>query len=230
LTAIDAATDRIAWQKQFPDSCYSGTTSTAGNLVFVGRDKGQLQAYDATNGNLAWSFQTGAGANNTATVFSLNGKEVVAFYAAGSALGGTAHGDDVWLFGLGGKLGPAAAPGSATALTHAGEKKPGAKKPGEKKPAKAKTPANASTVTVGATEFHFTLSATTVHRGTVMFMVTNNGGIPHNFRINNQQTPNITPGSSVTLKVTFKKPGSYYYLCTIPGHAAAGMMGFLKVT
>jgi alcohol dehydrogenase (cytochrome c) len=224
FTAIDASTDRIAWQKHFSDSCYSGSTTTAGNIVFVGRNKGQLQAYNATNGKLAWSFQTGAGANNTASVFSLDGKEVVAFYAAGSALGGSPHGDDVWLFGLDGKLGPAQAPSSGSAQAHTGEQKPA------KKPAKANAPASASMVNVGATEFHFTLSATTVHSGTVTFKVTNNGGIPHNLRINNQQTPNIDPGSTATLKVTFAKAGNYPYLCTIPGHAEAGMKGVLKVT
>jgi nitrite reductase (NO-forming) len=85
-------------------------------------------------------------------------------------------------------------------------------------------------VNVSATEFHFALSAQTVHTGTVTFKVTNNGGIPHNLRIDNQQTPNIDPGSTVTLKVKFTKPGSYPYLCTIPGHAEAGMKGVLKVS
>jgi uncharacterized cupredoxin-like copper-binding protein len=32
------------------------------------------------------------------------------------------------------------------------------------------------------------------------------------------------------LKVTLSKKGSYEYLCTIPGHAANGMKGVLKVT
>jgi len=41
------------------------------------RNGGQLQAYDAANGNLLWSFQTGAGANSTATPFMLDGKEVL---------------------------------------------------------------------------------------------------------------------------------------------------------
>jgi alcohol dehydrogenase (cytochrome c) len=225
FTALDASTNRIVWQKHFQDSCYSGSTTTAGNIVFVGRDKGQLQAYDARNGKLRWSFQTGAGANNTATVFSLDGKEVVAFYAGGSALGGTAHGDNLWLFGLDGKLGPAR-PGALTnGVTHAGNKKKS--KP---KAPKAQAPANASTVNVGATEFHFTLSTQTVHTGTVTFKVTNDGSIPHNLLINHKQTPNINPGSTFTLKVNFTKPGSYFYECTIPGHAEAGMKGFLKVT
>jgi quinohemoprotein ethanol dehydrogenase len=220
FTAIDASTNRMVWQKQFSNSCYSGSTTTAGNIVLVGRDDGQLQAYNATNGKLGWSFQTGAGANNTATVFSLDGKEAVAFYAGGSALGGTAHGDDLWLFGLDGKLGPVR-PGT-TAAAPAPHK-------GEGNPPKTKAPANASTVTVGATEFHFTLSTQTVHTGTVTFKVTNTGGIPHNFRINNQQTPNIDPGSTFMLKVNFTKAGEYPYLCTIPGHAEAGMKGVLTV-
>ena len=219
FTAIDASTDRIAWQKHFSDSCYSGSTTTAGNLVFVGRNDGHLQAYNATDGKLHWSFQTGAGANDTATVFSLDGNEVVAFYAAGSALSGSAHGDDLWLFGLDGKLGPARAGSSTGGSQHAGEKKP----------AKTKAPANASTVNVGATEFKFTLSTQTVHTGTITFKLTNNGGIPHNLSINGKQTPNIDPGATTTLKVTFSKPGSYPYLCTLPGHAAAGMKGVLTV-
>jgi quinohemoprotein ethanol dehydrogenase len=224
FTALDASTNRIVWQKQFPNSCYSGSTTTAGNIVFVGRNGGQLQAYNATNGKTLWSFQTGAGANNTATVFSLDGNEVVAFYAGGSALAGTAHGDDLWLFGFDGNLGPAR-PGSVTGppAQHRGEQgKP-------KTTPKTKAPANASTVNVGATEFHFTLSTQTVHTGMVTFRVTNNGGIPHNLRINGKQTPNIDPGSTANLKVTFTKAGSYPYLCTIPGHAAAGMKGVLTV-
>jgi len=219
FTAIDASTDRIAWQKRFSDSCYSGSTTTAGNVVFVGRNDGHLQAYNATNGKLAWSFQTGAGANDTASVFSLDGKEVVAFYAAGSALAGSAHGDDLWLFGLDGKLGPASSASATGATTHAGEKAP-----------TAKAPANTSTVNVSATEFKFTLSTQTVHTGTVTFKLTNNGGIPHDLSINGKQTPNIDPGATATLKVTFTKPGNYPYLCTIPGHAEAGMKGVLKVT
>jgi uncharacterized cupredoxin-like copper-binding protein len=85
-------------------------------------------------------------------------------------------------------------------------------------------------VQVGATEFKFALSTQTVRKGTVTFKLKNNGGIPHNLRINGKQTPNIDPGETTTLKVTFTKPGNYPYLCTLPGHAAAGMKGVLKVS
>jgi alcohol dehydrogenase (cytochrome c) len=121
FTAIDATTGAVAWQKKWPEACYSGTATTGGNLVFVGRNAGQLQAYDATSGKLLWSFQTGAGANGSPTFFEQGGKQYVAFYAAGNSLQATPHGDSFWLFGLDGKLGPAPAPGAGQGTTHAGE-------------------------------------------------------------------------------------------------------------
>jgi alcohol dehydrogenase (cytochrome c) len=217
FTAIDASTNRIAWQKRWSDSCYSGSTTTGGNLTFVGRNDGHLQAYDATRGKLLWSFQTGAGANNTASVFSLDGKEVAAFYSAGSALAGSAHGDDLWLFGLDGKLGPVRSGSSTGAEEHAGE---------------ATTPATkerSRTVTVDMTEFHFALSTQSVPTGRVTFKLVNKGGIPHNMEIAGKQSADIDPGGSGTLTVTFTKAGSSRYLCTLPGHAAAGMKGVLRV-
>ena len=39
----------------------------------------------------------------------------------------------------------------------------------------------------------------------------------------------LKPGKSSTIRVTLPKGGKKY-LCTVPGHAAAGMKGTLKVT
>ena len=121
LTAIDATDGSVAWQKVWPDPCYSGTVTTKGNLVFVGRNNGELQAYDARNGNQLWSFQTGAGANDTVAVFEQDGKEYVAFLSAGNSLMATAHGDSLWLFSLDGTMGPAPAPGTGAGTGHAGQ-------------------------------------------------------------------------------------------------------------
>jgi alcohol dehydrogenase (cytochrome c) len=121
LTAIDATTGDIAWQKRWPDACYSGTVTTAGNLLFVGRNAGDFQAYDATNGKLLWSFQTGAGANDTPVVFKDDGKEYVAFLAAGNSLTFSPHGDNLWLFSLDGKMGPLPAPKGGSGTVHKGE-------------------------------------------------------------------------------------------------------------
>jgi quinohemoprotein ethanol dehydrogenase len=122
ITAIDAQTGKIVWQVSTPDSCYSGTTTTAGNIVFVGRNTGELQAYDARNGSRLWSFQTGAGANSTVTTFMQNNTQYVAFLAGGNSLAGSPRGKNVWLFSLKGTVAQLKGTGTnAGAITHAGE-------------------------------------------------------------------------------------------------------------
>jgi alcohol dehydrogenase (cytochrome c) len=106
FTAIDATSGKVVWQHKWADPCYSGTSTTAGNLVFVGRNNGKYQAYNATTGKLAWSFQTDAGANDVGTIFQDNGQEKIALLDFGNSLIASPHGDGVWLFGLNGKLGP----------------------------------------------------------------------------------------------------------------------------
>jgi len=76
----------------------------------------------------------------------------------------------------------------------------------------------------------FKLSTTSVAKpGKVIFVVTNVGKLPHDFKINGKKTPLIQPGKSARLLVTFPKKGKYPYLCTVPGHAAAGMKGIFTV-
>jgi uncharacterized cupredoxin-like copper-binding protein len=84
-------------------------------------------------------------------------------------------------------------------------------------------------VTVTASEFKFKLSALKVAHGKVVFHVVNRGKLAHDFKIAGKKTALLKPGKAVNLTVTLKK-GSYPYLCTVAGHAAAGMKGKLKVT
>ena len=90
----------------------------------------------------------------------------------------------------------------------------------------ARTHAAATSVTVTATEFHFKLSKTSVPHGTVTFTVVNKGKLPHDFKIAGKKTALLLPGKSAKLKVTIKA-GKNAYLCTVAGHAAAGMKGNL---
>jgi len=85
-------------------------------------------------------------------------------------------------------------------------------------------------VAVSATEFKFDLSQQSVPVGTVIFTITNNGQIPHDFSIMGKTSDLIGSGQSTTLTVTFTKPGAYPYLCQVPGHAEEGMKGVLTVT
>ncbi len=107
VAAVDVTTNRIVWRYRWLDQCYSGTVATAGGLVFVGRNDGRLTALDSDSGRQLWQFQTGAGMNSTVSVFEHRGKQYVLAYSAGNALGGSAHGDSVWMFGLDGTLPPA---------------------------------------------------------------------------------------------------------------------------
>jgi uncharacterized cupredoxin-like copper-binding protein len=92
----------------------------------------------------------------------------------------------------------------------------------------SRTHASATSVTVTATEFKFKLSKTSVPHGSVTFTVMNKGKLSHDFKIAGKKTPLIKPGKSAKLTVTLKA-GKAAYLCTVAGHAAAGMKGTLTV-
>src|SRR5262245_39568506 len=104
FAALDMRTNTLVWQQHWPEPCYSGSTATAGGLVFVGRNDGRLTALNTETGAKLWEFQTGAGMNAPVTVFQHKGKQYIAAYSAGNQLGGTPRGDSVWLFGLDGTL------------------------------------------------------------------------------------------------------------------------------
>ncbi len=104
FAAMDMRTNKIVWRQRWTDRCYSGSATSAGNLVFTGRNDGRFVALDARNGDVLWEFQTGAGVNATATIFEYKGKQQIAIYSAGSLLGGAQGGDSVWLFALDGTL------------------------------------------------------------------------------------------------------------------------------
>ena len=109
-------------------------------------------------------------------------------------------------------------------------------------PAAAK--ATVITVTAGKpSEFAFTLSKSSkVPSGSVTFNVTNKGAVPHDFEIcltaakaatanscKGKVTPMLAKGKSASITVTLSKSGTYEFLCTVPGHAAAGMKGLLGI-
>jgi quinohemoprotein ethanol dehydrogenase len=104
VAAVDLTTNRITWRQQWVDSCYSGSTVTAGGLLFIGRNDGRLTALDKDTGHKLWEFQTDGGVNAPASVFERNGKEYVVVLAGGTALGGSKRSDGLWLFSLDGTV------------------------------------------------------------------------------------------------------------------------------
>jgi len=102
------------------------------------------------------------------------------------------------------------------------------------------------TVTAGKpSELAFKLSKTSsIPAGTITFNVTDMGVAFHNFKIcsvpvttaasakntcNGKATKILHHGDTATLTVTLSKTGKYEFLCTVTGHAAAGMKGLIGV-
>jgi uncharacterized cupredoxin-like copper-binding protein len=86
-----------------------------------------------------------------------------------------------------------------------------------------------TTVTVTMREFKFTLSRKIVPRGTIVFKLVNKGTLGHDFKIAGKKSKLVAKGRTRLFTVILTK-GTKAYLCTVPGHATAGMKGTLKVT
>lgn len=92
-------------------------------------------------------------------------------------------------------------------------------------PALAATP---TTVKVSTTSgLKFSGMPSSLKAGTYKFEYTNSSGMSHNLKVDTVSTPTFTKGTK-TITVTLKK-GTVKYLCTVPGHAAAGMKGTITV-
>ena len=104
FSALDMRTNKLVWQQQWPERCYSGSVATAGGLVLIGRGDGRLTALDSRNGARLWDFQTGAGVNAPPSVFEYRGQQYVVVLSAGNLFSNAPRGDSVWLFSLQGKM------------------------------------------------------------------------------------------------------------------------------
>jgi uncharacterized cupredoxin-like copper-binding protein len=89
--------------------------------------------------------------------------------------------------------------------------------------------ATATTVTVTMKEFKYVLSKKTVPHGKVTFKLVNKGKLPHDLKIAGKKSKLIKPRKTGFLTVTLKA-GKVPYVCTVKGHAIAGMKGTLRVT
>jgi uncharacterized cupredoxin-like copper-binding protein len=94
---------------------------------------------------------------------------------------------------------------------------------------------SATTVKAVETDFHIALSKKTFKPGTYTFVAVNKGKTTHALEITgpglkNASTPNISPGQSVKLTVTFRSGAKYDIFCPVPGHKMLGMNANVKVS
>lgn len=85
LDAIDPVTGKIKWSHPWVIPVWSGTLTTAGNLVFSGDEKGIFHAFDASTGKELWRYQTSSGINSQPIAWEENGREYI---TVASGLGG----------------------------------------------------------------------------------------------------------------------------------------------
>ncbi len=65
---------------------------------------------------------------------------------------------------------------------------------------------------------------------TIEITLRNEGALDHNFVLEEFGIDELlSPGTSTVFEVTFEEPGTYHYICSIPGHEEAGMAGDIIV-
>jgi manganese oxidase len=93
-------------------------------------------------------------------------------------------------------------------------------------------PASTPTVVeVRLNEFSFSPATITVPPGPVTIRLVNIGSAAHNFVVPalDARSPDLQPGQSYDLDLGVLAEGTHDFLCDIPGHAGAGMVGVLSV-
>ena len=95
-----------------------------------------------------------------------------------------------------------------------------------------------SQVEIVATEMRFSPNRIDTRVGQpVLITIVNRGSERHDLAFQSIEMPDLRgvetltmPGQSTRLTMTFDRPGTCTFLCTIPGHAASGMTGALFVS
>ena len=83
---------------------------------------------------------------------------------------------------------------------------------------------------VEATEFHYTLSRTTLRAGRAVIQLAIRGEDPHDLRIArvHVRIPETLPGGVGEWSGRLKR-GRYKLYCSLPGHQKAGMRAYIRV-
>jgi alcohol dehydrogenase (cytochrome c) len=215
LTAIDPGTGKVLWQNKLPSENF-GAATVANNVVFTSTYAGTIYAFDTKTGKTLWTTKAPAGINSFPAVT----KDMLIVGAGGPGnLKNPQY--QIVAYSLSGK-GAASAPAQQAPATTTTT--------GPSSSAAGPTPSASGAIQVKGGEFFFKLSTKSIAKpGKVTFTFTNIGHVSHDFKIDGKVTPLIQPGQTAKLVVDFTKAGSYPYLCTVPGHAAAGMKGVFTV-
>jgi glucose dehydrogenase/uncharacterized cupredoxin-like copper-binding protein len=225
VVAIDARTGQIVWDVEIPTGIAGPGATIANDVLFIAGLDGVLRAFDTADGSLLRSIQLPAGAN---APFAIANDLLLVpagsfFIPSSDSIGEPAMPfPQVVAF----KLGATGEVPMGPAIESAGPGTPAA------------AGANLATeVTIALRDIYFDPSTFTIAADTdVTLTLPNLGAAVHNFNIDanaNPSDPNIhsgdvNPGETATLTLNLPA-GKWFFYCSIPGHANAGMVGIITV-
>jgi outer membrane protein assembly factor BamB len=214
LTAIDAGTGKVLWQNKLP-SINVGAATVANDVVFTSTYAGTIYAFDTKTGKTLWTTKAPAGINSFPAVTK---DMLIVGAGAPGILKNPQY--QIVAYSLNAPAG-----GAKTQTAPSSNARPGVggntASPGS---------VRGTAIQVNGGEFFFKLSTKSLKKpAKVTFVFKNIGHVSHDFHILGKTTPLIQPGQTTKLVVTFTKKGKYPYLCTVPGHAEAGMKGVFTV-
>jgi outer membrane protein assembly factor BamB len=214
LTAFDAASGNVLWHNTLPSMNF-GAATVANDVVFTSDYAGTIYAFDTQTGKTLWTKKAPAGVNSFPAI-------------AGDTLlvgAGTTGFDKKPQFEL---VAYSLSAPTNVANTQAAQPSTASSSAGGN--TSSATGVHRPAIQVRGGEFFFRLSNKSAAKpGVVTFVFKNVGHVLHDFTISGKKTPLIAPGRTARLVVAFKKKGRYPYMCTVPGHAAAGMKGVFTV-
>jgi alcohol dehydrogenase (cytochrome c) len=110
LKAIEPLSGKSRWQVPFDIPNLGGVLSTDGGLVFTGALTGEFMAFDSSNGNKLWQFQTGSGVIGIPVTWERGGRQYVSvtsgvggvypLFSGDARLNSVPPGGSVWTFAL----------------------------------------------------------------------------------------------------------------------------------
>jgi alcohol dehydrogenase (cytochrome c) len=77
LDARDPITGERKWTFEMPIPSFGSVLTTGGGLVFNGDPLGIIRAFDADNGKVLWTFNTGSGLRSGIVSYSVGGKQYI---------------------------------------------------------------------------------------------------------------------------------------------------------
>ncbi len=77
LTAVDAATGKVAWKYASQRPMLAAVTTTSAELIFTGELSGEFLVLDARDGKVLYRFNTGGPLNGGVITYALNGRQYV---------------------------------------------------------------------------------------------------------------------------------------------------------